>query len=237
MKEREQSGTEAAKRRRLFQLAGGIVLAAIVAVVLVVTLDGEDKDDRPAPKAGPFHGLPQDGPTLGEKDAPVTLVEFADLQCPFCRDYAVGVLPALVDKYVKTGRVRMEFRVIGILGPDSERAALFAEAAGLQDKLWQFTEAFFENQGQENTGYVTDDFLRRVAGEVPGLDVDKLFDDAAGDEAKRRSAAATALAERRGVNGTPAFFAGRTGTDPAPINPTALEGSAFEEPLDQLLGQ
>jgi protein-disulfide isomerase len=92
-----------------------------------------------------FSGIPQDGVTLGRPSAPVAMVEFADLQCPFCRDYSLDALPALVKDYVATGKVKMEFRDISIIGPDSTAAARAAGAAALQDKLWQFADLFYRN--------------------------------------------------------------------------------------------
>ena len=69
-----------------------------------------------------FRGIPQSGPTLGDPGAPVTMIEYADLQCPFCGAYTRDTLPTLVKRYVRTGKVRMELRPITILGPDSGTA-------------------------------------------------------------------------------------------------------------------
>ena len=67
-------------------------------------------------------GIPQNGIYLGNANAPVRLVEFADLQCPFCREYTLQTLPQLVQDYVRSGKVRMEFRDLAFLGKDSVTA-------------------------------------------------------------------------------------------------------------------
>ena len=67
-------------------------------------------------------GIPQDGIALGEPDAPVTLVEYADLQCPFCAEWALQTFPELVADYVRDGRLRIEFRGLTFIGPESEDA-------------------------------------------------------------------------------------------------------------------
>jgi protein-disulfide isomerase len=67
--------------------------------------------------------------------APATLTEFADLHCPFCADYARDVLPAVVDRYVRTGRLRLELQLLAFLGDDSLRGGRMAAAAARQDRL------------------------------------------------------------------------------------------------------
>ncbi len=109
-----------------------------------------------------FEGIPQEGASLGRPDAPVRMVEFVDLQCPFCAQYSRDVLPELVRRYVRTGKVRMELRPLTFIGPESLTAAK-AAAAGARRAGWQFSEIFFANQGQENSGYVTPEFISRVA--------------------------------------------------------------------------
>jgi len=121
----------------------------------------------------------------------------------------LGVMPGLVQKYVRTGKVRMEFHALAFIGPDSVRAARVAEAAGRQNKLWNVADLAYHNQGAENSGWATDGKLRSIAAAVPGLDVKQVF-------AARNSAAVTAqlkaasdLATRSGVNETPTFLVGR----------------------------
>ena len=108
-------------------------------------------------------------------------------------------MPGLVQKYVRTGKVRMEFHALAFIGPDSVRAARVAEAAGRQNKLWNVADLAYHNQGKENSGWATDAKLRSIAAAVPGLDVNQVF-------AARNSAAVTAqlkaasdLATRSGV--------------------------------------
>jgi protein-disulfide isomerase len=143
---------------------------------------------------------------LGNPAAQVTLIEYADPQCPACRFYSEDMFPAVVDEYVRPGKVANEFRGFPFIGPDSVKALRFIYAAGLQNRLWQLQEALYRNQGGENDGWVTDDLLRQVASGVPGLDVDKLFVDAQSDEITQEAEAAEAAAQAAGVAGTPSFF-------------------------------
>src|SRR5439155_270723 len=87
-----------------------------------------------------FRGIPQKLNVLGNLKAPVTMVEFADLQCPYCRDFAVQALPDIVRRYVRPGKVKLVFSGLAILGSDSERALRATYAAGLQGRLWNYLD-------------------------------------------------------------------------------------------------
>jgi protein-disulfide isomerase len=137
------------------------------------------------------------------------VIEFADLQCPFCRQFAVDQLPGVVRDYVKPGRVRMEFRTLAFIGADSERAGRLAEAAAGQDRLWNVVDLLYANQGAENSGWASDALLRRVAGAVPGLDAERALAERDGAAVTARLRAAANLAERSGVQSTPTFLVGQ----------------------------
>jgi protein-disulfide isomerase len=225
------------RERRLWLLAGAAVVATvIVAVAIAISQGGADDDDEPspAPRSGApeqtadiSEDVPQDGVSLGDPDAPATLIEFADLQCPFCAEFATGQLPDIVDTYVRDGRLRLELRLLAFIGADSERARQVANAAALQDRLWDYTELFFRNQGDENSGYATDAFLLRLARQTPGLDVEQLAEDFASPQAEALTRQAERLGRQLAVSGTPSFYLVRDGGQPEPIEIDAL-GEALE---------
>jgi protein-disulfide isomerase len=237
----------AQQRKRLGILGGAVAIAvAIVVVVLLVTGGGGDSD-KPALKAGEsipsqaesnarFAGIPQHGSVLGDPKAKVTLVEFADLQCPFCREYTTSVFPTLVARYVRTGKVKMVFRNVAFIGTDSLRAAQMAEAAGMQNKLWPFIDLFYNNQGEENSGYVTDDFLRKIGGAVKGLDVERAMGNRGIASVQQQINDATTQWQSNGFQGTPSFLLGRTGGTLKPLNVTKFDLRQFTSKIDPLLG-
>ena len=94
---------------------------------------------------------------LGNPNAPVTMQEFADLQCPGCDQYMTTAFPDIVRQYVRTGKVKVEWKGIAFIGPDSEKGLRFVNAAGQQDKLWNVAELIYRNQGTENSGWVTNE--------------------------------------------------------------------------------
>ena len=193
---------------RAVVLAFGVAIAVSAALVAVALFL---RNDNSAPAASPtpvvdLQGIPQDGAVLGSPDAKVTLIEYADLQCPACRRYTEGLFPSIVDGYVRPGRANTEFRGFPFIGPDSVKAHRFLLAAGLQSKLWELQEALYRNQGGENDGWVTDELLRRLAGEIDGLDAERLFADAETDEIQQAADAAAGKAADAGIAGTPTLL-------------------------------
>jgi protein-disulfide isomerase len=248
-------------RRALFA-AVGVVAAGIAAALIVVSAVGSSSDEkaiatassvgasppRPPAVAGAapakvtgaaatlalFKGIPQQLNVLGRPGAPVTMIEFADLQCPFCREYAVTALPTLVARYVRTGKAKFVFSGMHFIGPDSEKALRAVYAAGLQGRLWQFLDLLYKSQGPENSGWVTDDLLRSVGASLPGFDPKKLLADMSSVEVTNAVAASDQQAQTASVSSTPTFFAGRTGATLEHVNVTALTPEAFEPTLDAL---
>jgi protein-disulfide isomerase len=189
-------------------LAVGIgVVAALVLVLGNQLLRGNK--ETPGVVRNPvvkLSGIPQDDRVLGSSKAKVTLIEFADQQCPGCRYYSLNVFPALVKEYVKPGKVKMHYQGYPFIGRDSMKALKFLLAAAEQDRLWQLQEALYRYQGRENSGWITDDLIRQLASEIPGLDVDKLFADAQSASIAKEANADLATAEAANLPGTPTFF-------------------------------
>jgi protein-disulfide isomerase len=202
------------RRLTIFAALVGVATAVVVAAILVSSGGG---GGRPAPSGRDVtsivKGIPQHGRTLGAPDAPVLLVEFADPQCPYCRQFAVETWPKIVQKYIRTGKVRMELRLVGFLGDDSVRATKALEAAGLQHRMWDASARFYDVQGVENSGYVTDPFLRQVLGGVRDLDVGRAMADRAGRAVAQAIGAVKSMQSRYGVHSTPTLMIGTDDTD------------------------
>jgi protein-disulfide isomerase len=219
----------------------GAALAAAVlctaALIAASQLTGGTTTARvPAARPTLFAGIPQRGNVLGSPHAPLTLVEYADLQCPYCGAFARETLPALVSEYVRSGQVRLVFRGMAFVGPESLTALRAVVAAGRQDRLWDFAHAIYASQGAENTGWVTDSYLRALATAIPALDADRLLGDAGSASVTRDLIALEHVAHADGITGTPSFRLGRTGGRLLPLEITSLDISAFRPAIDRLLG-
>jgi protein-disulfide isomerase len=198
------------RRERLTKLVSAAVFLAIVAVALAVVVNGSKtggatKLEEIAQVAHLLRGVPQRGTTLGSPKAKPILVEFGDLQCPVCKAYSEEVLPRLIEGPVRQGEARIQFRNFTILGPQSTAAGAAAIAAGEQGHGWSYIELFYRNQGQEDSGYVTDAFLRAIARAAGVPDIARWERDRQSEPVLGAVAQTTEEAEHMGLSGTPSF--------------------------------
>jgi protein-disulfide isomerase len=200
-----------ARRTRTWRLLAATGLAVVVVgVAALISSSGGAKGTAPTTPANVtlFDGIQEHNGVLGDPNAPLTLTEYVDLQCPICAATARDTLPTLVRDFVRTGKVKLQARTLQFIGPDSVRAARVAAGAEQQGRLWPFLEAFYSAQGQENSGYVTDAFVRSVAG-ASGVDAAaalKFANSAAAQEPLNR---ANSDAQSLGIDSTPTFTIAR----------------------------
>jgi protein-disulfide isomerase len=226
--------------RRWLYVGAGVVAVAVAAILIVVSLTGGGDEAPPIAVAGEetqqlLEGIPQDANELGSPDAPVTLVEFADLQCPFCQRWSSNVLPTLIDEYVRSGELRIIFRGIAFLGPDSSEALRYAYSAGEQNKLWNVVELTYQQQGPENSDWVTPELMRGIGEAVPGLDVPEYVGAIDSDAVGRELDKAGVEAQAAGIQGTPTFLVGPTGGELAPLEYESLTSEVFTGKIDEAL--
>jgi protein-disulfide isomerase len=191
------------RRKRITRLSGALGLAAVVVVVAAVTTSNSaPKPVNNAPIAAA--AVQEHNGVLGDPKAPVTVTEYLDLQCPICQQAATTELPTLIDNYVKTGKIKLQARTLHFIGDDSTKAAKVAAGAQQQGKLWPFIETFYANQGEENSGYVTDSFLKGIAQQA-GVDFNQAQAYAKTDKAQSALDTADADAQTVGADSTPTF--------------------------------
>jgi len=234
---RKQSGN-----RNLLIAAGAAAAVVLVLVGASLLLRGGDSNGGGGSgevsgieeAATLIDGIPQDRAVLGAPKAKVTLIQFEDLQCPICRRYQAEGFPGVVESYVRPGKVKLRMVGMAFLGPDSEKALLYMLAAGEQGKLWQFQDALYANQGDENSGWVTDALLEKIATGI-GLDWAKLKKDADGAAALQQANSMADEANQKQIQGTPTFYVQVGDQQPYQVNPSSFDPSAFGSILDDAL--
>lgn len=244
--EADEPGDLATLRKHPRALAIGVV-GALVAIVTAILIAGSTGGSQATPvttgkrtsaqeEVGALlAGIPQNGNALGYPAAPVTLQFFGDLQCPTARTFALIALPYFIREWVRTGTVRIEFRSLrSVSEPETfDPQQVAALAAGMQDKLWDYIEYFYIEQGQENTGYVTGNYLRSRAREVSGLDLERWSEERSDPQLATQVSEDEELARAAHLSGTPSFLIGPTGS--APLDSLG-ESSTLEE-INGALGQ
>jgi protein-disulfide isomerase len=224
----EQARAERARRQRRMQLIGGTVLAAIILVgVLIAISSGGGGKKETGLQTGTvanstltsidqlLSGIPQSGATLGDPKAPVTMTYYGDYQCPVCQAFTLeGGFSQLVSTDVRQGKVKVVYSpfctaTCGATNPDpgifvpQQVAGL---AAGKQNLFWQYTELFYHEQGQEDTGYVNETYLTGLADQVTGLNLSQWQSDRSNPTLATQVATDGTDGQTVGVQGTPTLI-------------------------------
>lgn len=218
----ERARAEQDRRQRRLRMVGGVIVAAVavVAVLIAVSSGSGGSSGLKRTKSGQVQseaqvlgglltGIPQSGNTLGSPTAKVTVTEFGDLECPICKDFALGAENNLIQSDVKSGKVKLVYRSLetatggapdpSIFGPQQAAAI----AAGLQGHEWDYIELFYHQQGTEATAYVNQAFLSSLARQIPGLSFAKWQSDSQGKALINQVTSDEQFATSRGFNSTP----------------------------------
>ncbi len=223
----EAERAAAERRKRQIAMLGAAVAAAVVVVIVAIAVStsgggskglkkGTQANQTVAGVSSLLNGVPQSGATLGSPTAPVKLQYFGDLECPVCQAFTLSTLPQVVSTYVKPGKLQIQYRSLQTATPDPstfENQQVAALAAGKQQLLWQYVELFYHEQGQEDTGYVTESYLSGLAQQVPGLNL-SAWQTARGDQTLAQQVSADeAAAQQSGYHSTPTLvFTGPKGS-------------------------
>src|SRR3954449_9228296 len=211
--ESSEASALARKRRLQYLVIGGFAAVAVVIALIVISQSGGDSEpsNPPANVQGAqqvnaeLGGLSQSGTVLGQASAPVTVTEYGDPQCSSCKFFSEQVAPQLISSEVKPGNVKYEFRPFLVIGPDSKPAMKAALAAGDQGRFWNYLQLFYVNQGGENSGYVTDDFLTSIARGAGVQDIGKWNTDRNDSKWDAIIQQGSTQAQSFGFSGTPSI--------------------------------
>lgn len=203
----EQATAASRQRTRRIQIFGGAIAIAVIVIVVAVAISsggggGAVKPQSSAAKAAAKHvdsllaGIPEAKNTLGNPSAKVTITEYGDLECSVCDVLATptsftnpehedgsGWEDQLISNYVRTGKAKLVYKSLETASggnPDANawtQQQVAAYAAGLQGKAWYYIELMYNEQGAEDTGYVTESYLQGLAKQIPGLNFNKWMAD------------------------------------------------------------
>jgi len=232
------------KSRRMLLIAAAVGGAAVLAVVLIlVASSGSSKSATTSVSTDAtgstnaktlFAGIPQSGDTVGKASAPATMLVFEDPQCPYCQVWSLNDLPTVVDQFVRTGQLKLTYRGIAIIGPNSVKGLRAVFAAGEQNKLWEFSSALYEMQGTENSGWITNDVILSAA-KAAGADGPSILAASPTKAVTAQLANAEGEATAYQVRGTPTFVIEKPPALPQQLNVTSLDPATFASELQAAL--
>lgn len=229
------------RRTRLLQLGAGAVFLVIAAVVVLIIVNGSNSKSggeannlkEVAEVENLLAGIPQHGLTLGDPKAPVELIEYGDLQCPICKEYSEQFLPGIIEGAVKQGQAKITFRNFVIISEESLPAGTAALAAGSQGRGWNYLELFYRNQGEERSGYVTDEFMTSIAKGAGVEDIPVWNKERNGSKFKKEVEATTSEAGGKlGFTGTPSFAIKGPNSNGMELLSTPSSTAGFEEAIN-----
>ena len=160
----------------------------------------------------------------------MTLQYFGDLQCPFCKQFMRGALPSLIQRYVRGGKLKIEYRSLETATRDRETfktQQVAALAAGKQNHLWEYIELFYREEGKENSGYVTERYLQGLAHQVAGLNLIAWTAARNGTDLANTLTSDAQAASNAGLTATPSFLIGKTGGRLLKLRVTSLTNPLF----------
>lgn len=215
-RERIKSRREHNKKRQriILMIVIGIGALLLAAAFIIASLDKPEIVVNPRPLA--------DGASMGNPDAPVKVETFSDFQCPYCKIAAEEIEPAIVSKYIATGKVHLTFVPYSFIGQESVAAAEAAYCAADQNKFWEYHDLVFANQAGENRGNYTDRKLKAFASDL-SLDTNtfnQCYDNGTHREQVQQN---LAYGKEIGVRGTPYYLVGDRLVDSSKLEATILE--------------
>jgi protein-disulfide isomerase len=187
----------------------GIWIVGVSVVVVLVVVLAVAFSSRPAAISVETPDLPAEllvGTTMGNPDAPVTIQAWEDFMCPACRQWTATIEPQLVDEYIKSGQVKLEFRQfpLSVHAPGANMGAMASLCAADQEAFWPYHNRLFPAQDQGQAGF-TIDALVGYADEL-GLDSRALLDCMSSQKYRDEVAASGSEALAMGLNATPSVL-------------------------------
>jgi protein-disulfide isomerase len=220
-------------------LAGVAVLVAALVALFATKSSRNLHPGSPVPGEektfSMLNAVPQRGFTLGERRARVTLIEYADLHCSTCAEFANDALPELVSEYVLSGKLRIVFRPLDS-NADSLTAAKIAAALAEQDRLWQFVGLAYHNQESASKPFFSENYVAALIEAIPGAHLAEALGARNTAKVAEQVSRLATDARHEGLSASPSFVLGRTGRRGHRLKPTSLVDSAdFADAIEALL--
>ncbi|PIC56997.1 dihydroneopterin aldolase [Sporosarcina sp. P12(2017)] len=207
------------KRNKNSNMKFAVVLTLVTVGILAAVVIFSNKEEALPTEIKKIDVTGQ--PSLGEKDAPVTVVEFGDFKCPSCKAWGEMVYPQLVDEYVETGKVKFSFVNVLFHGNESTLASIAAESVYERSPgmYWNFHQAMFDAQPVENHDgpWITPERILEIASGFPEIDQTLLKEDMEQEATMESVKIDEDLVKKAGVSMTPTIV---------------INGKMMEDPFD-----
>ena len=213
-RQQQKMGQQKERPSMAWPLIAAMILVPVIIAGLVLWLSrpGALAPQNLAPEKVAYEYPEKVGTTIGEQSAPIFILVFSDFQCSFCKQFSEVIQPRIINEYVATGKVRMEYRHFVVVdsntGTDeSNRAAQASECAGEQGRFWPYHDLLYARQQGEASGAFSDENLRGFAAEL-GLDAERFDTCLSSNRYANKIQVDKLFAQQQNIGGTPAVFVG-----------------------------
>jgi len=212
----------------------GIIVVLVIGILAVVFTNNMTLDNV---QSKPLSiDTTKGSPALGSESAQITIVEFGDYQCPFCQKWNQNTKPLVEKNYIATGKVKLIYVDLPIIGPDSIKAHAGSYCADEQGFYWQYHDFLYSHQGDENSGWASANNLKNLVSGISGLDTDSFSKCLDSGKYEDRVKENKTIASKSGAASTPSFII----IDPDG-NRISISGaqpySVFQETIDEILAR
>lgn len=207
----------------------GVIAIVIAGIVLISTNYNSDTQSNKL-----SIDTTKGSPVLGEASAPVTIIEFGDYQCPFCQKWNQNTKPLIQKDYISTGKVKMIYVDLPIVGPDSINAHVGSYCADEQGLYWQYHDFIYQNQGHENGGWASVSNLKNIVSEMEGMDVNLFANCIDSGKYNDRVKENKNIAVKNGAKSTPSFIVIGPNGQGVSIS-GAQPYSVFKQTIDEMM--
>lgn len=212
------------------------IICAVIAAVIVISYVNPDAIKADNPNSVKLSLDTRSGsPVLGDASAPVTIIEFGDYQCPFCKRWNESTKPAIEKDLIDSGEASLIYIDFPIIGPDSLTIHAGSYCAQEQDLYWKYHDFAYANQGHENDGWANSENLKKLVSEIDGLDTNLFAQCLDSGKYEKRVKDNKKIASESGARSTPTFII--IGPESAEMITGAQPYTTFKGIIDEMYGR
>lgn len=207
----------------------GIIATIAIAITIAIASGGLDMNSKTS------IDTTKGSPILGSDTAPITIIEFGDYQCPYCKKWNQEVKPLIEKNYLNTGKAKLVYVDFPIIGAHSIKAHASSYCANEQGLYWKYHDFLYENQGHENDGWASPENLKLLASKMSGLDIEKFSQCLDSGKYENQVIANKNMATKSGARSTPTFVIIGPNNDATQVSgaqPYSVFESVFAEKLN-----
>ncbi|MGY5149681.1 MAG: DsbA family protein [Candidatus Nitrosopumilus sp. bin_68KS] len=212
----------------------GVIVAAIIGGISIASLNPDVMKANDSQSTHLSLDTRNGSPMLGSSDAPVTIVEFGDYQCPFCKKWNTQTKPAVVKNLIETGKANLIYVDLAIIGVDSIKAHAGSYCADEQGLYWKYHDYLYANQGHENSGWTNQNNLKLLVSGIDGMDVSQFSKCLDSGKYEKRVNDNTKIARDSGARSTPSFIVIGSSGNAIPISGAQPYG-VFQQVVEDMI--